>query len=107
MHSAMSDYIYIAIYGNTFSEYELWINVKHHPHFNERLEYATPLRERTPVRILFENEWAQVFASYSPWWSMHEARTVVFLAESYVNDVTFYFAVDDYPLIYMSEGLIA
>ena len=81
--SMMSNYIYIAIYGNTFSEYELWINVKHHPHFNERLEYATPLTERDPVHVLFENEWANLFASFNPWWSMHEDRTVVFLAESF------------------------
>ena len=33
---------------------------------------------------------------------MHEDKTVVFLADSYINDVTFYFSVDDYPLIYQT-----
>ena len=103
VNDLMSDYIYISIYGNMYSEYELSVNVKYHPHFNERLEYATPLWEREPVHVIFENEWATLFASYKPWWSMHEDRTVVFLAESFENDVTFYFAVDDYPLIYQTD----
>jgi len=41
----MTDYIYIAIYGNVRSDYELEINTEYHPHFNERLEYATPIHE--------------------------------------------------------------
>ena len=105
VNDLMSDYIYISIYGNMYSEYELSVNVKYHPHFNERLEYATPLWEREPVHVIFENEWATLFASYKPWWSMHEDRTVVFLAESFENDVTFYFELDDYPLIYKTDWI--
>ena len=99
----ISDNIFIAIYGNVRSDFELRINTKLHPHWNERLEYALPLVEREPIRVRFKNEWAQLFTSFQPHWSMHEDRTVVFLADSYTNDVTFYFAVDDYPLIYQTD----
>ena len=34
---------------------------------------------------------------------MHEDRTVVFLANSFANRVTFYMAIDDYPLIYKTD----
>ena len=60
----MSDYIYIAIYGNVRSDYELVINKVLHPHFNERLEDATPLTERRAYHIMFHNEWSSLFASY-------------------------------------------
>ena len=53
----MSDYIYIGIYGNVRSDYELKISQTYHPHYNERLEYATPLYERSPVHVIFESEW--------------------------------------------------
>ena len=101
----MSDFIYIGVYGNVRSDYELKIKVVHHPHFNERLMYATPLFEREPVDVLFEDEWANMFASFKPWWSMHEDRTMVLLADSHENDVTFYLALDDYPLIYMTDWI--
>ena len=74
-----------------------------HPHFNVRLEYAMPLIEREPIRVVFKNEWAQLFTSFTPLWSMHEDRTVVFLADSAVNDITFYMDIDDYPLIYQTR----
>lgn len=99
----LSDYIYISIYGNVRSDFELQINKVMHPHFNERLEYAMPLIEREPIRVVFKNEWAQLFTSFTPLWSMHEDRTVVFLADSAVNDITFYMDIDDYPLIYQTR----
>lgn len=34
---------------------------------------------------------------------MHEDKTVIIMADSLVNDVTFYLAVDDYPLIYQTK----
>jgi len=105
VNNFMSDYIYIGVYGNVRSDYELVITPVYHPHFNERLEYATPLTERSPVHVQFENEWASLFASFRPRWSMHEDRTVVFLADSELNDVTFYFTVDDYPLIYQTDWI--
>ena len=99
----LSDHIFIAIYGNVRSDFELQINVKLHPHFNEKLEYAMPLVERIPIHVLFKNEWAQLFTSFTPLWSMHEDKTVIIMADSLVNDVTFYLAVDDYPLIYQTK----
>ena len=103
VNNFMTDYIYIGVYGNVRSDYELIITPVYHPHFNERLMYATPLVERTPVHVYFASEWDSAFFSFKPYWSMHEDRTVVFLAESFQNDVTFYFTVDDYPLIYKTD----
>jgi len=34
---------------------------------------------------------------------MHEDRTIVFLADSFIGAVDFYFEVDDYPLIYDTD----
>ena len=99
----MSNHIFISIYGNVDSDFELDVKKIYHPHYNEKLEYAEPLVDGEPLHVYFENEWESRFLSFQPWWSGHEDRTVVFLADSMKNDVTFYLAVDDYPLIYQTD----
>ena len=42
----------------------------------------------------------EAFFSFQPWWSMHENRTIIMLADSPYQVVKFYVAMDDYPLIY-------
>ena len=46
-----------------------------------------------------------MFFSFRPWWSLHDQRALCLLADTPVNDVTFYLAKDDYPLVYMTDWL--
>ena len=103
VNNFMSNYIFIGIYGSVDSDYVLDINIDYWPHYDEKLEYAQPVFERSPLHIFFKNEWENRFLSFQPWWAASEDRTVIFLCDSMINDVTFYLAVDDYPLIYMTE----
>lgn len=99
----LSDYIYISVYGELYSEFELSFKVEYHPVQNEKLTKASPLIEADSVFGDFDDEFGGAFYSYRPWWSMHENKSIVMLADSPLQAVTFYLALDDYPLVYMTD----
>ena len=99
----LSDYIYISVYGAIYSEFELSFKVEYHPIQNEKLTKASPLTEAQSVYGDFEDEFGNAFYSYRPWWSMHENKSIVMLADSPLQSVTFYLALDDYPLVYLTD----
>lgn len=86
----LSDYIYISVYGEIYSEFELSFKVEYHPIQNEKLVYAQPLAEKVSAFGSFANEFGDSFYSYRPWWSMHENRSIIMLADSPLQEVTFY-----------------
>ena len=99
----LSDYIYISIYGELYSEFELSYKVEYHPVQNEKLTKSIPLNEAESVFGNFDDEFGNAFYSFRPWWSMHENKSIVMLADSPMQAVTFYLALDDYPLVYMAD----
>lgn len=103
VNTPLGDYVYIGVFGRTFAEYELSFVVENHPNLNEKLVYASPLRDRIPIQHTFYDEFGALFLSFRPEWGATDNRAVVFLADSETNDVTFYAAVDDYPLVYTSD----
>ena len=103
VNEPLGDYVYIGVFGRTFAEYELSFNIENHPNLNEKLEYATPLRDRIPIQHTFFDEFGALFLSFRPEWGATDNRAVIFLADSESQDVTFYAAVDDYPLVYTSD----
>ena len=64
---------------------------------------ATPLTENISIFGNFDDEFGSAFYSFRPWWSMHENKTIVLLADSPIQTVTFYLALDDYPLVYLAN----
>ena len=68
----LSDYIYISVFGDLFSEFELSFTVEYHPVQNEKLTKAESLTENRSVFGNFVNEFGSAFYSFRPWWSMHE-----------------------------------
>ena len=99
----LSDYIHISVYGEVYSEYEISFKVEYHPVQNEKLTKASPLTEARSVFGNFDDEFGTAFYSYRPWWSMHENKSIVMLADSPLQAVTFYLALDDYPLVYLAD----
>lgn len=66
---------------------------------------AQPLSENISVFNRFTDEFGSAFYSYRPWWSMHENKSIIMLADSPEKSITFYSARDDYPLIYMTNWI--
>ena len=64
---------------------------------------AVPLIERYSVQGVFADEFGGAFYSFRPWWSMHENKSMILLADSHLQEVTFYLALDDYPLVYLTS----
>jgi len=60
------------------------------PTFNDKLLRATPLTDSVALYQFFENEYAEGFYSYTPWWPASENRTMVFFADVIFNNVFFY-----------------
>lgn len=101
----LPDQIYIAVYGELFSEFELTISAEFHPIHDEKLTEATALDDNWSVYGKFADEFGEAFYSYRPWWSAHENKAMVMLADSPLQEVTFYLALDDYPLVYMTDWI--
>ena len=64
-----------------------------------------PIWEGDSEYGMFEDEFGSAFYSFRPWWSMHENKSIVLLADSPEKVVTFYLALDDYPLVYLTDWL--
>ena len=92
------------MYGELYSEFELSYSVEYHPTQNEKLTKALPLFESVSAFGNFDDEFGSAFYSYRPWWSMHENKSIVMLADSPLQAVTFYLAMDDYPLVYLTDA---
>ena len=64
-----------------------------------------PLREGDSVYGNFGDEFDDAFYSFRPWWSVHENKSIVLLADSPLKVVTFYLELDDYPLVYLADWI--
>jgi len=105
VHKVLASEIYIAVRGATYAEYELLISVDYHPTQNEKLEKAFALTDQRSVFHKVENTKGEAFYSFRPWWSMHEQKTIVMLADSPQHEVVFYVDLDDYPKVYATDWL--
>ena len=103
VHTWLSSQLYISIYGELYSEFEFTILVEYHPIWDQKLTSAEPLTEAISVYGEFKDPYGGKYYSFRPWWSMHEKKTIVMLADSPLQEVDFYLALDDYPLIYMTD----
>lgn len=68
----LSDELYISVYGELYSEFELTILVEYHPIRDERLGDALPLVDGVSIYNQFTDQYGYAFYAFSPWWSMHE-----------------------------------
>ena len=78
----LSSNYYIAIFGELYSEFEFTVQVEYHPVRNEKLLDAVHLQEGISVHHEFKSQYEYAFYAFSPWWSSHEQRTLVMLADS-------------------------
>ena len=89
----------------TYAEFELVFSFEYHPSHNEKLEMAFPLNENISMLHHVDNAYDEAFLSYRPWWSQHEQKSIVMLADSPLNDVVFYVDLDDYPMSYQTDWM--
>jgi len=89
--------IYFAVYGNTYSEVEITFNYDFAASHDELLEAAVPVGDGAFANTNIPDEYGERLYSFSPWWSGHENRTSVFLADVLVNKVFFYARWNAYP----------
>ena len=101
----LSEYIYIGVYGELYSEYELSFEVEYHPTEDAKLAAAEALTEKISGSGRFEDEFGESFYSFQPRWSDHEQRSIILLADSPLKSVEFYLAVDEYPLVYDTDWI--
>lgn len=99
----LSHELYIAIYGELYSEFEFTILVEYHPIRDERLLDALQLVDGVSVYNEFKSQYEYAFYAFSPWWSAHEQRTMVMLADSPLQEVDFYLSLDDFPMVYLTK----
>ena len=60
----LSDYVYISVFGDLYSEFQLSYTVEYHPVQNEKLTKALPLVEGVSVSDRFEDEFGSAFYSF-------------------------------------------
>lgn len=77
----------------------------YHPAQNEKLEKAVALTEQRSIFHETENAYDESFLSYRPWWSQHENKQIVMLADSPHKEVIFYVDLDDYPKVFKTDWL--
>jgi hypothetical protein len=94
--------VYFSIFGATAAQVYVTFEYEFKPSYDERLAQAKPIAEGSFVEETLEDEYAEELYSFAPWWSGHEARSVVLLADVIQNRVFFYSQWNSYPRHFLS-----
>ena len=105
VHEFLDSEIRVTVHGATYAEYELLITFEYHPTHNEKLEKAFPLHDNRSMYHHVDEVYDEAFLSYRPWWSTHENKSIIMLADAPYKDVVFYVDLDDYPKSYQTDWM--
>lgn len=94
--------IYIGVYAQTLTAYELSFIPVYQQSYDAILNTAVPIIDSVQVPTVYWQEYEQSFYSFNPWWSDYEQRTVVLAANVIYNNIFFYAALSSYPQYYTS-----
>jgi hypothetical protein len=94
--------VYFSIFGASAAQVRITFEYEFKPSYDERLDEAIPIAEGSYIEQTLPDEYAEELYSFAPWWSGHEGRTVILLADVIQNRVFFYTQWNSYPRHFLS-----
>jgi hypothetical protein len=99
---SLNRFIYIAVFAQTFSVYEISFEATYELEYDAKLTLASPIRESIGYHSMYLQETQESFYSFQPWWAGYENRTMVYFTDVIFNNVFFYIMANEYPQFYLT-----